>query len=431
MPIAETSMIASENRAGSKEASAWVQARTWGLLFLVAAMVQIGFLALLPASARSNDSVDFLRYYDPVAQNLLAGNGLVVEPGKFGTTYPPGFPVFLAFAYRAGDLFHISHIHALLALNVLAMSLAAVLVFATAKALFDTEIALCSTALWITYLFNLWLIKQPNSEVPFTPLLYGGIYFLIRSWQKRTAGSAVACGFLLGLAALVRPIVIFLPVLAAVLLLTRKEIAPRKRTLIAVLIVVVFGITVLPWEAALYIHTGRVAPLSTNGPATIFDGVTFTRRSNVQGIPPSVADLMRRIAANQRELNSSAKLFGYLAAEAKHHPGTVADLFLLKAARSWFGTDSGAHERPILALQGFYLAFAMYGFFLLYERRPDRRPQLALLLILVLYFWGMAFVALSILRYLVPAMAYLLIPAAALPATLIKRRRQMAASGAV
>ena len=54
-----------------------------------------------------------------------------------------------------------------------------------------------------------------------------------------------------------------------------------------------------------------------------------------------------------------------------------------------------------------------------------------LLLILVLYFWGMAFVALSILRYLVPAMAYLLIPAAALPATLIKRRRQMAASGAV
>ena len=424
-------MIASQTRTGSPQSSIWLPARTWGLVFLFSAMVQIAFLALLPASARSNDSVDFVRYYDPVARNLLAGNGLVVKPGEFGTTYPPGFPFFLAFAYRAGDLFHTSHIEALLALNVLAMSIAAVLVFATAKALFDTEIALCSAALWITYVFNLWLIKQPNSEVPFTPLLYGGIYCLIRSWQKPTAGSAAACGFLMGLAALVRPIVIFLPALAAVLLLTRTEIAYRKRTLIAVLIVVVFGVTALPWEAALYTHTRRFAPLSTNGPATILDGVTFTRRSNVRGIPPAVADLMGRIAANQHELNSSGKLFDYLATEAKHHPGTVADLFLLKAARSWFGTDSGAHERPIMILQVFYLSFAIYGFFLLYRQRPETRPQLALLLILVLYFWGMAFVALSILRYLVPAMAYLLIPAAALPAALIKRHRKMTASATV
>ena len=390
-------------------------------------MVQVAFLALLPASARRNDSVDFLRYYDPVAQNLLAGNGLVVKPGEFSTTYPPGFPFFLAFAYRAGDLFNVSHTDALLALNVLAMSIAAVLVFATAETLFDTEIALCSAALWITYLFNLWLIKQPNSEVPFTPLLYGGIYCLIRSWQKRTAGAAAACGFLLGLAALVRPIVILLPALAALLLLTRTEIAYRKRTLMALLILVVFGITALPWEAALYVHTRQLAPLSTNGPATILDGVTFTRRSNVQGIPPAVADLMGRIAANQHELNSAAKLFAYLASDARHHPGTVAELFLLKAARSWFGTDSGAHERSIMALQGIYLGFAIYGFFLLYRHRPETRPQLALLLILVLYFWGMAFVALSILRYLVPAMAYLLIPAAAVPATLIKRHRKMTA----
>jgi hypothetical protein len=144
-----------------------------------------------------------------------------------------------------------------------------------------------------------------------------------------------------------------------------------------------------------------------------------------------VADLMGRIAANQHELNSSGKLFDYLATEAKHHPGTVADLFLLKAARSWFGTDSGAHERPIMILQVFYLGFAIYGFFLLYRQRPETRPQLALLLILVLYFWGMAFVALSILRYLVPAMAYLLIPAAALPAALIKRHRKMTASATV
>lgn len=385
-------------------------------LFVTAIIVQVAFVVLLPSPARKNDSVDFVQFYDPVARNLLAGQGLVLGRGEFGSTYPPGFPIFLAGAYYIADLLHVTHVAMVLALNVVLMSLAGVLVFATARLFFEREIALFAAILWSTYLFNLWLIKQPNSEVPFIPLLYGGVYCLIDAWQKQRLRSAVACGVLGALGALVRPIAIALPVVLAVFLLTRREIAMRKRTMLAAFVLIAFTVTVLPWEADLYLHTGHFPLLSTNGPATILDGLTFTRRSNVQGIPRGVAELMHRITADQRQLDSSGQIARYLAREAKQHPGAVAELLLLKGARSWFGTDSGSHEKLILLVQCFYLALALAGFRKLYRNRPKNRSCLALFLVLGFYFWAMAVVGLSILRYLVPVMAYLLIPAAAVPA---------------
>src|SRR5437588_12343679 len=68
--------------------------RSLAFVFLFAIAVQIIFLLLLPKSARLNDSTDYVKYYNPVAQNLLSGKGLVLDSGEFGTLYPPGFPVF-------------------------------------------------------------------------------------------------------------------------------------------------------------------------------------------------------------------------------------------------------------------------------------------------------------------------------------------------
>ena len=390
---------------------------------LFAIAVQIIFLLLLPKAARINDSADFVRYYHPVAQNFLDGKGLVLDSGDFGTLYPAGFPIFLAGSYFLADLLHIGRMNCVIAVNILLAAVGCVFVFLTARRVFTPAIAVFSALLWGTYIFNLWLIKQPNSEVPFIPLLLGAVYVLILCMERRQARWAAACGCLLALAALVRPIAILLPVVFAAWLLLRATLQKRFRLFASALLLASFLVTVLPWEVEVYSQTGLIVPLSTNGPSSILDGLTFARRSGTRGIPAPVLSLMREIWHQGKEIKSTAEIVRLMKDEARQHPSAIARLYVLKGARSWYGTDSGSHERIILLVQLLYLGCSVAGCVMLYRRFSDRRHWLALFLTVVLYFWGMAVVALSILRYLVPAMALLLIPAAVVPATLIERSK--------
>jgi hypothetical protein len=391
-------------------------------VFLFAVAIQVIFLSLLPKSARVNESTDYVKYYSPVAQNFLGGRGLVLDSGEFGTLYPAGFPILLAGTYYAADLFRMDRLHFVTASNVILMAVGCVLVFLTAERLFTRQVAIFSAVLWSTYIFNLWLIKQPNSEVLFIPVFLGAVYCLIRSLQSKDAKWAAISGFLLGVASLVRPIALMLAPILSLLLLMTSAVTLKKRLTAAIIIVTTFALTVLPWEADVYRHTGQIVPLSTNGPSSMLDGLTFARRSGNDGVPVPVIQLMHRIGQHGRELNTPGKIFYYLVGEARLNPKPVFELFLLKVARSWFGTDSGSHERAVLVIQLVYLALCGAGLVLMARRFGERRYYLALFVLIVFYFWGMAVIALSILRYMVPAMAYLLIPAAAVPAILLERK---------
>jgi hypothetical protein len=85
---------------------------------------------------------------------------------------------------------------------------------------------------------------------------------------------------------------------------------------------------------------------------------------------------------------------------------------VLKAARSWYGTDAMTHELPIAAIQIIYLLFIVLGVRIAWRRFPKNRLIVCALLGVALYFWGMTVLVLSILRYMVPAMGLLLIFAA-------------------
>jgi 4-amino-4-deoxy-L-arabinose transferase-like glycosyltransferase len=406
---------------GSVESPNWAARVTALHVFFFALAVQWTFLLLLPHSARVNDSTDFARYYNPVAQNLLSGRGPVLDSGEFGSLYPVGFPMVLAGEYYLSSWLRLDRMLLVAHANVLLMAIACVIVFLIARRLFTPEIAAISAVLWSTCLFNLWLIKQPNSEVPFIPLLLASIYALVLCFEERSARWAAACGFLLGLGALIRPIVLFLPFLLALCALLNRDLKRARRLLIAVFLVGAFALAIAPWEFDLYSHTGHLVPLSTNGASSIFDGLTYSRRAGARGVPAPALLVMTDIALHTSGSQSAGDILRFVLAEAMAHPGAVAELYALKLARSWYGTDSGLHERPILLLQIFYLGLAAAGLWLISRSFRLRRYYLGLFVVMVFYFWGMAVLALSIVRYLVPAMAFLLIPAAAVPAMLVAR----------
>jgi len=306
----------------------WQPRFTLPAIFLSAVLLQSIFLALLPASFSSNTSPDYTVFYGPAAQSLLNGKGLVAKSGVFLTLYPPGFCLYIAAAYHAADALGAERLHVITAANVLCMAVGCVLVFCIARRIFGERTGWISAALWITYVFNLWLVKQPNSEIAFHSLFYGAVFCFILSASKQDTKWAVLSGLLLGWAGWCVRLSYFCPGVLGLFFLLKRGSALKRRALLAAALVAAFMIAVLPWEWEVYRHTGQIVPLSTNGPSSMLDGATFIRRPGDYAAPAAAVDLMRRMHGHMTELQTTGRLIHYLADEFRHDPLPVVETLL-------------------------------------------------------------------------------------------------------
>lgn len=386
--------------------------RIWVAIVALSTVVQIIFLILLPQQQAQIHNADYDAFYAPVARNLLDGHGYVLNNG-FATTYPPGFPIFIAADFYLARQFGVASTTAIVACNVVLTSVGTLLVFLIANNIFDLPVALLGAALWILCPFNLWLMKQPNSEVPFVALLYLAIFLFIRGAHRNK--SAVLIGVALGVAALIRPIGILLGVIFAAGTLITANIALRKRVMHAVLLLAGFILAVLPWELVVFHHTQRVILLSTNGPATMLDGLTFlVFRDSEAWVPVRVREMMKDIAEHGPHLRTTGDIANHMLQQFERNPTPVLELAGCKALRSWFATQSGRDEYMNLALQAVYLSFAALGFVHVCRARSCKeRPFALFLTAIIAYFWIMATFTYPLLRYMVPAMGPLLMFSAA------------------
>ena len=382
-------------------------------LFLVSILIQSVFLSLLPNPQQRNQSSDYIRFYEPVAQNILSGKGMIDAGGNLAIRYPPGYPLILSMVFGLADCTGTDRLGLIAIFNVLTTAVSCFLVFLVAELVFAPRVGLISSLIWITYPFNLWLIKQPNSEVPFILLLYFGIWIFILAIKKRYFALTFIAGVVLALAALVRPASTLLGFLFALVLLLYKEIPKMRRIFYAVLLSLGCLITILPWEIHVLSSTGHFLPLSTGGPPSIRDGLTFAVKPGGGGdrapVPKDVMALMERIAANKSNLNTTASIFDYLVREWENKPAPILKLVALKLCRSWYGTDEMWYEKYILAIQVLYLILGIIGIILGIRIYGDRLQYIVFLLATVFYFWGMTVLVLSILRYMIPAMGFIII----------------------
>jgi hypothetical protein len=100
--------------------------------------------------------------------------------------------------------------------------------------------------------------------------------------------------------------------------------------------------------------------------------------------------------------------------KAKEEPGTLAELFLIKAERSWYGSESHAFEKWVLLVQIVYVPFLILGAREFWRRDRRQRNFLLLGTGVTLYFWSVTtLTALPDLRYLVPTVSLTMVIAAA------------------
>jgi hypothetical protein len=175
-------------------------------------------------------------------------------------------------------------------------------------------------------------------------------------------------------------------------------------------------ITILPWEMWVCCKTDRIVLLSSLGPSSLKDGLTFaagnkTFRHGVY-VPGDVRQLMTRLTSQYESIQTYGDVARAISRETKEHPLAVLKLYLIKVARSWYGTDSQRWELEIALVQCPYLLLTTFAGFCCWRSGGKPRRLVTLIAVIVLYFWFMNIMSTTIARFSVPSMAlmFLLVP---------------------
>ncbi len=373
------------------------------VVFVASLLVTLLFWRILPANFQVNENSDYDGFYEPTARNILEGRGFILKDGALAIRYPPGYPLLLAGTLELSDLLGIPEEIALSAFTLLGLGLSSVFLFSLARSVWRPLPALISSLVWMTYPFTLWLTKQPNSELPFMVIFYGGFYLFWYSLLHKSRAWPVyfLSGLLIGFAMLIRPIAIGVGfVMGAILWIADRDMM----------------------QVWIFSNTGAVVLLSVGGVPSVLDGLTFALNSpgyrQEIPIPRDVVSLMQDIFVRESELNSLGSIISAMTKQLETQPLTVAKLFIIKAARSWYATDSGRFETLILLIQTAYLVPVLWGSWTAWKQGGDAKRLTIGIWLMVLYFWGMTILVLSILRYMVPVMGLLFV---VLPASFFNR----------
>jgi hypothetical protein len=391
-------------------------------VFVLSFLVSLAFYVAVPSGLENDPGTDYATYYEPVARNLLAGRGYVhpSDPTTLSTRYPPGFALQVAGSLWAARVFHIPENVSLLAAALAGMAFCSSLVFLFARSVWNTRPALLCSSVWMTYPMALWLVNGQNGEVPFQVALYSGLYVLWQAMINKSESRRAyfLAGALFGVAMLVRPIAIGMGLVAAPLIWfgARERSARLRLTVIASLLLGNLA-AVVPWEGVVYAKTGQVVLLGTGGVVSLRDGLAFAinTKGYRQGVavPEDVEELMQDVMAHYSELRSLKNIAWVVGQELRDRPGAVAKLLAIKAARSWYATDTNRREGQVLMLQVFYLLLAVWGSAAGWRSGGILRKLVVTVWVVTGYFWGMNILSTTLCRYIVPAMGllFVLIPA--------------------
>ena len=181
--------------------------------------------------------------YDLLAQRLANGEGYVDEFGEPSAFYAIGWPFFLSIVYR---IFGYSLIAAQL-VNALMAVVSIALVFAIARYLLDDRISLIATLLVAINPTLVLYSSTHGTESLFILQLLLISWLLMRSVKSSTTNGLILIGILTGLAVLVRPVAICIPVgaFAADFLINRHDV--RNSLKKALIIVGITIVIVSPW----------------------------------------------------------------------------------------------------------------------------------------------------------------------------------------
>ncbi|PQA59344.1 glycosyltransferase family 39 protein [Siphonobacter curvatus] len=353
--------------------------------------------------------------YTRITDVILAGNGYI-DQGKAFTFFPPGYSLYLVPLHLFADLIHVSRPLVVIGMNLWVGAGSLLLIRSIARIYFQDQRAELVPLLWCTYPFQLILIIQPNSEVPFLLFFLASIFLLGKFLTRPTLSYLIGSGLCLGISCLIRPITLYLAIAWAIVLvfkrtfLSTKDVQSSGQLKYALLVwVLSFLLVVFPWELYVYLHNDEWIPVQGKSVLVIQQGLLFGHEmyhGQRVSVPASVYVLMDRIA--HAKPTTQAMMHELLHSNG----GVLLQLIGLKATRCWYGLWNNPYESFTKWIQLSYLLLALAGF-IRYYRTKSLTLISVLPALLILYFWGTTLLLIPLLRYMIPAMPFVFLYVAA------------------
>jgi hypothetical protein len=239
-----------------------------------------------------------------------------------------------------------------------------------------------------------------------------GLALFVWSFQATGLKQQLRSGLLLGLANLIKPILLGLPLAVAVWFWTQRK---RLRAAAAQWLMVVLGmlVVVTPWTARNYLVTGEFVPVALeNGGLTAFVGNFVPSLGAWEG--PHKAEWEAAVAqiAAQHPDASQVELdrvyMRHALAEIAAQPARFPEMVALKLWRFWFANPSGRLGLLVLTIQLIVLGLAVIG---LFQPRIPAGTKLFLGLVIG-YLWLTHGLVYAEVRFSLPAAPCMMILAA-------------------
>lgn len=390
--------------------------RIWIFLFgILSCLVFINFFPLV------NENTDYLTSYKPFAEKILSKGYSITEEDANNFFYPPGFSLILAGLFKISSMLEVSRETLIFYFSIFCVSSIGVLTFEISNLFFSKKNSLIPVFLLFSYPIFMWIIRQPNTETPFALLLFTAVFLFFRElkYERYSKVNFLNIGIILGFMMLIRPIAILCPIIFSLYIFAFNTKNTTKKSLLSSLLIILGSFAIImPWEMFMFEKTNKIIPLSIAGSKGIYDGLTFNvknkgYRSKI-ALPDDVQLLMENIYQKTTINDSFSQLANATLYSEPKQISTIIKFYFIKMSRCFYGTDSNREENKIFMLQIFYLSLILISFSIILFSTKSFHKYFLFLIILFSYFLFMGTLVLSIVRYMVPMLALMLVSTPAL-----------------
>jgi 4-amino-4-deoxy-L-arabinose transferase-like glycosyltransferase len=393
--------------------------------------LRLAMAAALPTDKLSNDT----SYYAEIAVNLATGKGFTFGPNyKDQFTVGPVYPAFLALYY--GPLPERAAVMGVRVAQAAFDALAVWMVYRIGRRLFGRRAGLIGMGLMALDLRFIYQATDLTTETLFIALFVAGMALYVRAADTLRSRDFARSGLLLGLATLIRPVPLLLPVALIVHALVIQP--PRRRQLArgVALTALVAWATITPWIIRNYVEKGEFIPVSDVGASNFWlgsegegteRGVQYfesTAPEEVQPTPHPRKDTVRYsglayLVAGLRNVFDNP--LDYVAKRAHNTLSAYIQPYgtvffegpsVKESMDGWLQGQIGLGALvstpglwPKLAIYAFHYAALIFGLGGLVAAGRDWRRALPLALVIV-YVTGLYSVLVVIPRYLFPVMPF-------------------------
>ena len=347
--------------------------------------------------------------YTDLTESLVRGQGFTVH-GRPTAFVTPGYPLFLAALYSVNLT---SPLSVGLVQSVLGGAMCVLLARIAGK-VWGEGAALWAGLLGAVYPHFIFWTGYLLTETLFVFFVVASLLALVWLPVRPSVFRAAGCGLLLGLAALVRPVILGCALIVPFWLVWAVRTSLPRRLLLAAVAVCAVAIPLAPWafrnavvlaapvftstESGGIFYQGN-SPGATGGSRGYVDALDYTPLA----VPPGLSE----VEANRYHWRRALE---FLAG----HPGAIPRLFVQKLVNMWRPTYTGASWRNVVILGGSYLFLMVFGLIGIVRGLRDRlrSPSIFVLLLFIVTFVVQHGLVTGMIRFRLPVEAAIVVFAA-------------------